>query len=344
MSTSLLKSLRRPPWRTIVPGLTLLAALCFAYAVWQPGSDVRDGRDDRRRNGIWLAHGWLGGDDWFVRNDKTNELPKYRVTASIRGLADRLRRDGISDVFPHLCPVEPDGTLPSIDGIQTERFLDAFDGIRVLPWVGGPNGGAALIHRASWRTNFCVALRRMVDEHKRFAGIHLNIEPLQSGDSDYLRLLESIREYLPKDKVISVAAYPPPTRWHPYPDVHWDSDFYREVAVRCDQLVVMMYDVGQRIPKLYQQTMANWTGEVLQWSGKAQVLLGVPTYADAGVPYHNPRVENLTNALMGIHRGLQRANRPSNYQGVAIYCDWETSPDEWAFYREHFAAQEGQGK
>ena len=27
---------------------------------------------------------------------------------------------------------------------------------------------------------------------------------------------------------------------------------------------------------------------------------------------------------------------PTHYQGVAIYCDWETSEVEWTFWREHF--------
>ena len=81
--------------------------------------------------------------------------------------------------------------------------------------------------------------------------------------------------------------------------------------------------------------MADWTGEVLNWSEGKAILLGVPTYDDAGVEYHDPRVENLRNALLGIHSGLRR-NVTSNYQGVAIYCEWETSEAEWAYFRDCF--------
>ena len=98
----------------------------------------------------------------------------------------------------------------------------------------------------------------------------------------------------------------------------------------------MMYDTALRVPKLYQGLMADWTTEVLAWSEGKPVLLGVPTYDDAGVEYHNPRVENLRNALLGIHRGLSRQPLPSNYQGVAMYCDWETDEAEWKFFRDHF--------
>jgi hypothetical protein len=82
--------------------------------------------------------------------------------------------------------------------------------------------------------------------------------------------------------------------------------------------------------------MADWTPEVLAWSGGKSVLLGVPTYEDPGVEYHFSNVENITNALLGIHRGLSRQVLPTNYQGVAIYCEWETSDSEWQYFQEHF--------
>jgi hypothetical protein len=166
--------------------------------------------------------------------------------------------------------------------------------------------------------------------------VQLNVEPVRSGDRDFLRLLDELRAALPPGKVLSVAAYPPPTRWHPFPDVHWEESYFKEVARRCDQMAVMMYDAGQSVPKAYQRLMADWTVEVLDWSEGKAVLLGVPTYDDAGVGYHDPRVENLPNALLGIHRGLSQRRPQANYQGVAIYCDWETSDSEWAHFREHF--------
>lgn len=98
----------------------------------------------------------------------------------------------------------------------------------------------------------------------------------------------------------------------------------------------MLYDAGQKIPKSYQKLMADWTIEVLAWSEGKAILLGLPTYDDAGVGYHDPKVENLTNALLGIHRGLSQPAPPTNYQGVAIYCDWETSDVEWSYFRQHF--------
>jgi hypothetical protein len=210
--------------------------------------------------------------------------------------------------------------------------------------IGGPNGSSALIHKPQWRAAFIANVRQLIAEHPRLAGVQVNIEPLTSGDRNFLLLLEELRAALPPDTLLSVAAYPPPTWWHPFEDVHWEEEYFREVARRSDQLAVMMYDAAQRIPKTYQRLMADWTQEVLEWSEGKSVLLGVPTYDDAGVEYHDPRVENITNALLGVHRGLSRQSLPANYQGVAIYCEWETSEAEWRYFREYFLGQTARAK
>ncbi|HUR46138.1 MAG TPA: hypothetical protein VMZ27_09715, partial [Candidatus Saccharimonadales bacterium] len=66
-------------------GVIVLATI-LAYALWRPGLDFHDGRHDRGRNAIWLAHGWLGADEWFIRNNKTNEFAKYRSLTNIHAL------------------------------------------------------------------------------------------------------------------------------------------------------------------------------------------------------------------------------------------------------------------
>jgi len=142
---------------------------------------------------------------------------------------------------------------------------------------------------------------------------------------------------MPEDKILSVAAYPPPTRWHPHREVHWEEEFFREVAQRVDQMAVMMYDSAIRWQKPYQHLMSRWTTDVLNWSGDTKVLLGIPVYDDTGVKYHFPRVENLRNALLGIHAGLSKFKSvPGNYAGVAIYCAWEMDDQEWEYFRKEF--------
>jgi hypothetical protein len=205
-----------------------------------------------------------------------------------------------------------------------------------MPWIGGVNGVSARYSNEAWRNKFVEEVRNLFVRHPRFAGVHLNVEPLTSGDQEFLKFLEQLRAALPAGKILSIAAYPPPTRWHPFPEVHWEENYFREVARRTDQLAVMMYDTSLREPKLYQRLMADWTEEALQWSEGKSVLLGVPTYDDADTEYHRPDVENLDNALLGIHGGLSRRAPTTNYQGVAIYCEWETDENEWSNFRDRF--------
>jgi hypothetical protein len=280
--SQLLSTLRRPPWRTVVPLLTLPALLLAGYALWSPGVEVTDGRHDRGHNGLWLQHGWLGDDSWFERNHKKDRIPQFRDSARIAELAQRLR--------------------------------EGMEGVRVMPWVGGVLNDHCFPKIPGWRAAFIQSIQELLQAHPRLSGIHLNIEPWPSGDPDLLTLLDELRAALPPGKVLSVAAYPPPTRWHPYAEVHWEQAYFREVARRSDQLAVMMYDTALRGRKLYTWLMSEWTREILDWSGSTPVLLGLPAY----------------------HARLNANGLAPNYQGVALYSDWELDESEWRHFREHF--------
>jgi hypothetical protein len=308
-----------------------LALLVVAYSLWTPGLRVRDGRHDPGTNGIWLQHGWLGDDAWFERNQR--DRSRFRDNARIRELADLLTRHRVKHVFPHLCPCDAGGRIPAVDAVQTERFLDGLDGVAVIPWIGGVLDLHCQIDAPEWRAAFVTSSVALLSAHPRLAGVQLNIEPLPDGHAGYLLLLEELRRALPTDKILSVAAYPPPTRWHPHPDVHWSESYFRAVAKRTDLLAVMLYDTSIRVPKIYEHVMAAWTREALDWSGGTPVLLGVPTYDDAGTGYHDPRVENLGHALAGIHAGLSSsAPVPAHCRGVSLYCEWETDAAEWTLF------------
>jgi hypothetical protein len=311
---------------------------CFliaAYIFWSPGAFVTDGSNDLGTNGIWLQHSWLGDDGWFARNRKNSAA--FRDPERIRELARRLADHDILYLFPHLCPCTPEGKLASVDDAQTRRFLSEMDGFQVLPWVGGVLGKHVFLGSSTWRNQFIAAVVELLTTYPDFAGIHLNIEPMSSGNKDFLILLKELRRVLPEGRVLSVAAYPPPTILHPFSQVHWDREYFEKVAGEVDQLVIMMYDTGLRFEKLYINLMASWTEETVLWAGTTEVLLGLPVYDDRHSDYHSPRVENLRTALQGIHRGLKRFRPiPPSYRGVAIYSEWEMEPDEWTYLHEHF--------
>lgn len=328
---------RRFRLRRVVLGLLVIAGGCLiGWWAWSPGKDVRDGRHDRGENGLWLAHGWMGADAWFSRWNKESQKPSYHSPEALAALTERLRAHGITDIFPHLCPTEYDGSLPPVDDARTERFLDAVGPVRVWPWVGGTFPESVRLSDPEWCRKFIADVHSLLTRHPRLAGVQLNVEPMPDGTPEYLTFLEHLRAALPPGRLLSVAAYPPPTRWQRSIEVHWSDPYFRAVAQRCDHLAVMMYDTGIRLPKAYTHLMKSWTTEVLAWSGTTPVLLGVPAYEDADTPWHDPAVENLEHSLSGIHAALDGSPLPAHYRGVAVYCDWEMNAEKWQTLRARF--------
>lgn len=330
------------PLRTLLLLLVLLGAGVVAYVFWSPGQDVTEGLHDLHANGIWIQHGWLGDADWFQRNHR--DPARFNDPEEVADLAAMFRDHHIRYVFPHLCPTRGTGEIPGIDAEKTERFLDEMGDIQVLPWIGGQRNGHCDPSSKDWRDRFIGTTVSMLQAHPRLAGVQVNIEPMPSGDPDFLLLLKELKAALPVDKMLSVAAYPPPTIWQKDPgkDLHWDEAYYRAIGAVVDQIVPMMYDTGLHKPKFYEQVMRNWTGDILTWSRPAKVLLGVPAYGaeDAeAARYHDPKVENLKYSLRGIHAGLEASSMgtlPDTYGGVAIYCEWEMDELEWAEFRARF--------
>ncbi len=181
-----------------MPAFAFLAICGLAYLLWNPGKDVTDGRHDRGQNGIYLQHGWLADDAWFKRNRKLDRQAFFRDRRNIRELAEQLRRHHITDVFPHLCPAELDGSIAPADDEQVERFLDEFAGFRVLPWIGGSRDSTARPELAKWRAKFTASAASLLAKHPRLAGVHVNIEPCADGSDDLILLLGELRAPCPR--------------------------------------------------------------------------------------------------------------------------------------------------
>ena len=320
--------------KSILRILLAVAIFCgivlLAYALWQPGSNKVLPKFEN--NAIWLGHGWLGDDLWFKRNKRNFE--DFRSAEKIEKLLKKLADNNIKTVYPHLCPAQFNGRIAAYNDEQIELFLNIADKykIKVIPWIGGVLNESARPDDVKWRKNFIASTAELLQKHSRVAGVQINIEPMPSGNKDFFTLLDELKKSL-NGKTLSIAAYPPPTVWHRFPSVHWDLKYLTEVGKRADQMAVMMYDTAIPYRKFYINLYKQWINDLSKalYETNTEILLGVPAYEDAGVGYHHPEVENISAALSAISASPFK----KNISGIAIYCEWEMTPDKWQIWQKY---------
>jgi hypothetical protein len=322
--------------RRAVPLALLLVILLMGSAAgflaWRlPAPDREPHPFNQDRNAVWLEHRWL---------ERAQPVP------AMESLLATLSARGVHYVYPHIIPFDRAGRLPPHSREQMREFLDAARRVapdmRVLPWIGGVRVGHRRMRPGTvdladlgQRQQIVAECRGLIDEG--FDGIHLNIEPMDDGNDDFLALLIALRNAVGPNKLISIAATRPGPLTLPVTrNFLWTAGYYRRLAAAVDQIVIMVYDTGLPTPALYQRYVAyasRFMTATLGNNTKTRVLLGVPTYDETGI-MHRAGVETLDNALLGVVKGLRGKGEGGTFEGVALYAEWTTEPTEWAVYDE----------
>jgi hypothetical protein len=312
-------------------GLVLLAAAGAAvWVAFAPAGDASPHPFNHDRNAVWLEHRWLERDH---RNEEMEEL-----FAS-------LSRRGIAYAFPHLIPFNGAGRLPVHSREQMRALLAVArrvaPEIKVLPWVGGLRAGWRRVRAGTielddlgQRQRIVAECRGLVDEG--FDGVHLDIEPVDDGNDEFLSLLQAVRTAVGEKALLSVSAIRPgPFRLLVAPNFFWTPEYYGRVGTLADQVVLMAYDTGIPTASLYRRYLAyaarNVTEEMVRTKARARVLVGIPTYDETGF-MHRAGVETPENALLGVVAGLRGVGGGGTFEGVAIYAEWTTDDSEWRTY------------
>jgi hypothetical protein len=308
----------------------LVAAAAVAYLGYAPAGDALPHPFNHDRNAVWLEHRWL---------------EKPQPPEAVQALFAGLRRRGICYAFPHLIPFGPDGQLPPHSRDEMRSFLaearrEAPE-MKVLPWVGGVRAGyrrtrpgTVRLDDLGQRQRIVAECRGLVDEG--FDGVHVNIEPVNDGNVDFLALLRALRNAVGKDRVLSISAIRPgPFALPMAPNFFWSPAYYARVAALVDQVVIMAYDTALPTPALYRRYVAwaatSVTSTLADSSIRARVLMGIPTYPETGL-MHRGGVETPENALLGVVAGLRGLGGGGTFEGVALYAEWTTDKAEWAAY------------
>jgi hypothetical protein len=272
----------------------------------------------------------------------------------VQGHEDRMRAElvaaaranGITRLYPFLGPMDwqghpgwrRDGFINRYEPEKVQAFTGAMarlaPELAVIPWTGGtwPHD---VLYVDRERIEGFVAHTHSLTHELGAQGVQLNVEPQPSYTEGYLALLAEVKEAIGPDRVLSIAAYPPPTLHQPAEEVHWSLPFLKDVCLASDELVVMAYDTGLEHRWLYRQLMERWTRELAGTlpppeQGGCTWLVGLPAYED-DEPWHDPGVETIDEALRGVTDALEDGV-PDNFRGVAIYASWTTDAAEWASY------------
>ncbi|WP_420712109.1 glycoside hydrolase family 18 protein [Streptomyces sp. NRRL F-5650] len=313
----------------LVPLLTAETALRVNYM-----GDPADGTHTRDRDAIWLGHAWVDG---------------RKKDADLTALARELRTTGIRDLYVHTGPMEHDGTLPKSRYPKARWLLDAvhreLPGVRVQAFLGdvlateSPDG--MRLEQAATRAAVVDSARQVLDTG--YDGVHLDLEPLHSGDRDYLSLLDDVRTVTrARDAQLSVAAH----QIDPLPGFHsfwgtvaghpkwWSQEFFGRVARRVDQIAVMSYDTMQPLESLYGGYVAQQTSLALEVTPPTtHLLMGLPFYHENRFGHWN-QAETVAAAVHGVRLGLSRTDADRERFGVAAYIDFAATEEDWASYRD----------
>ncbi|MEV5430124.1 hypothetical protein [Streptomyces sp. NPDC052701] len=316
----------------LVPLLAAETALRLNYT-----GDLAPGTRTRNRDTLWLGHAWVDG---------------RKKDADVTALARRLRGTGIRDLYVHSGPLEHDGTLPGSAHPRARWFLAAvhraLPGVRVQAFLGdvlateGPQG--MRLADAGTRAAVLRSTRRILDTG--YDGVHLDLEPLHSGDRHYLTLLDALRrETRARGVPLSVAAH----QIDPLPAFHsfwgtltghpkwWSQEFFGQVARRVDQIAVMSYDTMQPLRSTYGGYVAQQTSLALEVTPPTTVLLvGLPFFHENRFGHWN-HAETAPAAVRGVRLGLSRTDRDRARFGVALYIDFAATEADWTAYREGWA-------
>jgi hypothetical protein len=313
----------------LLPTLAAETALRLNYT----GTPER-GTYTRNRDAIWLGHAWVDG---------------RKTDADVTALVSRLRATGIRDLYVHAGPLEHDGTLPESAYPKARRLIrtlhDKAPRIRVQAWLGdevAPEKPYAMhLERPATRSAVVESTRHILDAG--FQGAHFDLEPLHSGDRNYLALLDALhRVTRARHAVLSVAAH----QIDPLPALHsvwgtvtghpkwWSQAYFGQVARRVDQIAVMSYDTMQPLPSLYGGYVAQQTSLALEVTPKStDLLMGLPFYHENRFG-HWAHAETVPAAVRGVRLGLSRTDKARARFGVALYVDFAATEADWTAYRE----------
>jgi hypothetical protein len=277
---------------------------------------------------LWMGRIWAQGD--YTR-------------AQFAQMTSQIKDSGISDVYVFAGQMGADGHLDPARYAEARPFLAAFRAalpqVRVSAWMSGVLGpGNISLASATTRARITASAAALL--RAGFSGIHYDIEPVPSGDQDYLRLLQATSELRPRPEPLSVSV----PKLEPLPGlrlpwqlagvgpVFWTTAYLTAVSQHVDQVDLMAYDTAMPFGSLYGGYVARQTSLALAAvPARVRLLIGIPCYHYTNLQ-HRASAETVAAAVHGIRVALTAARGSHRDVGVALFADYSSIPQDWQSY------------
>jgi hypothetical protein len=316
----------------LLPVGTAAAALRLEYAGDPSAAGFTRGHD-----AVWLGHDWVDG---------------TKGPAAFAALRREVAGTGVRDLYVHTGPLSDDGGLKASLYPRAAWFVATvhreLPGVRVQAWLGDVvrhgSGPGLRLDDPAVRARITASARRVLA--LGYQGVHLDLEPVWSGDQGYLTLLDQVRRVTAaRHALLSVAA----PKIDPLPGLHraaaltgpprwWSQRYFGAVARRVDQVAVMAYDTGMPTPALFGGYVAQQTALALEVTPPdVDLIIGLPGYHTHDIGHH-PSAERVAAAVRGARLGLARHAPHRKRFGMALYVDFAATARDWSEYRAGWGA------
>lgn len=306
-----------------------------------------------KENATWIKSTFFRGYDPISK--KKLELK------DIEALATRLKANNIRYAYIFGGPFEDSGHLPdyvfSAQAKESIKILKKiYPELKILSWIGGVQNKTVYLEQVDWVKNAITDISRLVKTIS-VDGIHLDLEYVlypypkfnhRRLNSDtygihWVNFHKLLRLALPNEFISSVVVSTA-SGTKPWKHKHLLSEI-KEVSSIINQISFMFYETNIHELKTYRESLKEQLQQIKNLKNELnqkapQYLIGVGTFniQKALSGYRDLRFENLPMTLK-LMKELDQEISPktSLVEGLAIFCEWETTDTEWNELRSSLA-------
>lgn len=300
---------------------------------------------DAKENATWIKSTFFRGFDPVTK--------KKLVVRDIEDLATRLKNNHIRYAYIFSGPFDNNGHLPEYvfskqakESITTLKKV--YPELKILPWIGGVQNKTVHLEQPEWVKNAINDMMKFVKDVS-VDGIHLDLEYVLYPEKKFNHKKLSVDRYgmhwvnfhkllrlaLPREFLSSVVVSTA-SGTKPWKHKHSFNEI-KEISPIVNQISFMFYETNIHELKTYRENLLEQLQQIKKLKSEfnqktPQYLIGIGTF-DAQkelLSYRDLRFENLLTTLK-LLRELDQEVSPkrSIVDGLAVYCEWETTGAQW---------------